>query len=52
MKLKPIITSLLENDLYKYSMGQCFFTAITASRLNGLLDAAAMFISPQRKFRK
>ena len=25
MKLKPIITSLLENDLYKYSMGQCFF---------------------------
>ena len=25
MKLKPIITSLLENDLYKFSMTQCIF---------------------------
>ena len=25
MKLKPIINSLLENDLYKFSMGQCIF---------------------------
>lgn len=25
MKLKPIITSLLENDMYKFSMGQCIY---------------------------
>lgn len=25
MKLKPIISSLLDNDMYKFSMGQCFF---------------------------
>lgn len=25
MRLKPIITSLLENDLYKFSMGQCIY---------------------------
>ena len=25
MKLKPIITSLLEIDMYKFSMGQCIY---------------------------
>ena len=25
MKLQPIINSLLDNDMYKFSMGQCFF---------------------------
>lgn len=25
MKLQPIISSLLDNDMYKFSMGQCFF---------------------------
>ncbi len=25
MKLQPIITSLLENDMYKFSMGQCIY---------------------------
>ncbi len=25
MKLNPIITSLLENDMYKFSMGQCIY---------------------------
>lgn len=25
MKLKPIINSLLENDMYKFSMGQCIY---------------------------
>ncbi|MBO6031884.1 MAG: nicotinate phosphoribosyltransferase [Prevotella sp.] len=29
MKLKPIINSLLENDLYKWSMGQCVFHQFT-----------------------
>ena len=29
MKLKPIINSLLSNDLYKWSMGQCVFHQFT-----------------------
>lgn len=29
MKLQPIITSLLENDMYKFSMGQTIFHQFT-----------------------
>ncbi|MBO4732486.1 MAG: hypothetical protein J5597_06765 [Spirochaetaceae bacterium] len=34
MKLKPIITSLLETDLYKFSMGQAIYHQFPSYKTN------------------
>lgn len=39
MQLPQIINSLLENDMYKFSMGQCIYHQFSAYKLPGPSNA-------------
>ena len=54
MKLKPIITSLLETDLYKFSMGQAIYHQFPSykTRWTRIKDIQLQEISTEEVIRK
>ena len=50
MKLKAIIVSLLETDLYKFSMGQAFITSFHPIKLPGPLNVEIKIYILQKKW--